>query len=348
MKTVEIDQDNLKEYFVSILPKLRNLEVRSFIVEPMTGSGDSGFVFPLSCTLVSGEQIKLFIKQTRSYAKTAIDIALDPKRVKWEYENLKLFEQILGVGKVPHVYFYDSDNNIIVMSDVIGKGKLLVDDLSHNIIHTELAEAFADLFCRLHQSEHDFDSSSDNSHREWIRNAIAQYNTAGAMKILPDNVVKEILDRSNNAEMTIIWGDAKPKNIIVDEDSIRFFDLETVIKWDPAYDIGCFLSHWVIKAIEAEDKSDSMTLSSSVKFINAFIVKYLKGASSHYNDPHKIKKLSERIIDYIGVMMLHRTDGTDQYDLEGSLRNSIRKHSSRLCLGELEGLSSLKIQIERN
>lgn len=335
---MEINEENLKQYFQKIIPNI-NLQIKDFTIDELTPGGDSGFVYPIKCELKNNEKVILYIKQTRDYAKTAIDIKVDPQRIYWEYQALIYFEKVLGIGVVPHVYYFDEKQNVLVMSDIVQGGSLLIDELANDNILPNLGKHFGELFGKLHFIKNDFKLEINKEHQDWLKGALIEYNLAGAKKILPKETINRIISESDNATHTIIWGDAKPKNIVIKNSSIKFFDLETVINWDVAYDTGTLLSHWFLKISEGKTE----LTNQAVIFINNFWKSYIEIANQ--NKISNISGLKERTINYIATAMLHRTDGLDLYNFSEELKDKIRQDARNLLRNEYSLIRENKIQL---
>jgi len=333
MRPIDINNINIPDYFSAVKKRIKDKNFNDCFSIREAKGGDSGFVYSLSCSV--GKNIKkekIFIKQTREYTKTPIDIKLDPKRIYWEQKFLKLFEEILGVGVVPHVYLYDKANNLIIMSDIVGSGSLLIYDLEKNYLHEKLGKKFGNLFAKLHSYgiKNNTKIKIKSTHQKFLKEALIYYNTAGALKVISKNVIDNIIkDSKDNLPDVLIWGDAKPKNIIIEKNNIRFFDLESVIKWDPAYDIGCLLSHWVLKIIE-----NKKNVGRCESFIKEFLDEYMAYMKKEKVKGKIIRDIIKRADRYLGIMMLHRTDGMDQYIFSDNLKNDIRKKAVEIVKGK--------------
>ena len=81
------------------------------------------------------------------------------------------------------------------------------------------------------------------------------------------------MDRPVN-ERTLVLGDWSPKNILVHREGLVLLDFECAHAGDPAFDLGFFLTHLLLKRIRAEaiDRSlASRYLDLATRFLSTYL-----------------------------------------------------------------------------
>ncbi len=74
------------------------------------------------------------------------------------------------------------------------------------------------------------------------------YRTLAAARPEAGEAVDRLVDSLDCPGRALVHGDFSPKNLLVSEDSLTLVDFETGHWGDPAFDLGFFLSHLVLKA----------------------------------------------------------------------------------------------------
>ncbi len=208
-----------------------------------------------------------FLKQALSKAKAdrALGPALrtiSPQRLEYEIKCISEIRAFLPDDiEIPSVHYYDPVNHILVLSDVAGdEGRLLEAILSEGIFDVSTASAVGCFLGAMHRRtwsvQRSIRGDCRNDRKNWVR--FLAMRTKG---ITDDRVNPEIVEALENLyEQTLrqyshdvlIWMDCCPKNVIVRKDrKIGVIDFE-LASWigDPAYDLGFFIGHYFIHAIQ--------------------------------------------------------------------------------------------------
>ncbi|HEX8201161.1 MAG TPA: phosphotransferase, partial [Isosphaeraceae bacterium] len=120
---------------------------------------------------------------------------------------------------------------------------------------------------------------------------------------------------------TLVLGDFSPKNILVHARGLTLVDFETAHAGDPAFDLGFFLSHLVLKAFRAAPRPEPY-LELTRRFWDA----YRREAG---DDP----ALARRGTAHAAACALARIDGTSPVDYRAELDPDAVRRAARAALG---------------
>ncbi|MFA6391710.1 MAG: phosphotransferase [Patescibacteria group bacterium] len=301
-----LSEKNIAEYLLNQVNKslpFRLLKITE--VTEITKYTNASFVYRVHCITNQGKKT-LFLKQSDGYTKRNRRIRVDPERVIIEGEKLKLLESLFGKGIVPLVLYVDLKNYILVMDDIQGKKKILIEEFDQHKVYPQLARKFGIFFGTLHGKTYNTPPVFNRSawqkriYRLW-RNWIL----FGAKKILPDKTIRAFIRQSDRAKKSLIWGDPVNKNIFVNRQNFSVLDFDFAMYHDPALDNGVFLAHWVIKMLEGKKK----IAIDCRNFIINFTKAYLKTTMTMGLSVQERDGIMKRTIVWTGVYMVSRTDG---------------------------------------
>lgn len=302
-------------------------------VQELVGNSGSCFIFRAQ-VILNGKIRTLVLKQAIDSLKIDPSFKLSPKRLAWETEALKYFSDLSSPSYFPEVLWYDAKNFVLVMEDIEGKdGLLLKKEIDKNNFHPEIAERFAEFLADIHLSSYknpivlsmpDDEGFSDYWLKFLQTEVIDKFYTAGARKVAVASIVDDLLDESRRAPQVTIWMDPLAKNIFIQKEGFKLIDFETTTIWDIAWDPALFISDWVIKSASRDQK-----LSRDAKYVvKTFLVHYINKVSEKI-DKHEIEKIKNRIYRYIGIFLLHRTNGADCYKFDEETYHRIQEEGLR-------------------
>src|SRR3989338_1165633 len=289
-------------------------------IEEVVRHTGSSFIFKVDAE-INGQWQNIVVKQSREFLKIDPSFKLSPKRLLWECRAIDYVSSVIGKKFLPEVLWYDAKNFIMVLSDVQGnEGKLAKEELDRGNVHGEIMKDFAHVLANWHlysygkninfaiQEEKEFS-------KEWknflLHDVVNDFYTAGARKASISSIVEDLLAESQQSKKAVIWMDSFAKNILVDEHGFRLVDFETVVNWDIAWDPAIFISDWVITCVS----DDKKLAKNSKKAIAIFLTGYLKAINSKVKGK-EFRDLKRRIYRYVGVFLLHRTNGADPYQFK--------------------------------
>lgn len=329
---------NIEKYFKSIKPYTDFIKYSNYSTkyEEITENTNVNFIFKIRISSDEKEKI-LFLKQARNYTKKSGQ-KFNPERIFYEFKALIKFEKILGKDIVPHVYFFDHDNYVMIMSDIKDGGELLDDIFNQGDLCIRVALRYGSTVGKLHSATYDLEETIRDvqAEREVKKFMLEIFKTAGARKF-DEKAVNELLHDSSEVKTSILGVDFTSKNIFVIGNDIRFFDFEGVFRGDPAFDIGHALSDYFLRAENSPNLWNDVLI-----VINDFIKGYRRSFDIVNDD---WKNLEKRAVKYLGMFMLHRSDGISKFRfLSESAKKKIRKHAVYFLRGKIDSfLSAYKL-----
>jgi 5-methylthioribose kinase len=310
-----LDELGVREYLAkNKVPTLDGKTIGE--IKEITRNTNSSFVFRVELLDKNNISEFVYVKWSPPFAKAFPDLAIDSGRVIVEGKFLQAANKREGLVKyLPKALWLDEENKVLIMSDVLKDGEFLHDILDKYLIYPWIGTEFGNFFNNLHNTKFT-DYSVPKEHQDWWVNiGFKDYMTKGGQVILGKTEVLDLVEESDSVSRTILWADPMPKNIVIDGQAVRIMDFETVINWDVAYDLGCFIAHFALR----------FTLKQELeKDFNQFLMNFFKAYGTLEPD------LAKRVIKYISVFMVHRTDGIDQYTFSNEEKDRIRKEAKEL------------------
>lgn len=253
------------------------------------------------------------VKQSRARLRTKEAWFSRLDRIWRETEVMQVLQPLLPAGVIPRVLFEDRENYLFAMeaapeAHVVWKQLLLEGHTDASIarrlgaylaaIHVQTAER-PDISSRFGDTEVFVQLRIDPFYRR-----VAAASAEAAPHI--DRLIAEMFSRP----VCLVLADFSPKNVLVAGERIVLVDFETAHYGDPAFDLGFFLSHLLLKAIgRASRFGDFAELTSE------FWRAYLAGIGGLAENPaFAPQELSRRTTGHLAGCMWARIDGTSKID----------------------------------
>lgn len=298
---VILDENNAADY---ARPQINRLFPGSEIVgvSEVTEQTYVNWIFRVDLNLADGNSTSVYLRQSRDRVKTRPEIPVRSDRVAFEVNILKLINSIVP-DTVPTVLFFDKANNISISTDVRRGAPLLVNELVAGRVHPKSGTDFGHKIGAIHRSTLDISDQEVRGSAQDNKEAIAFHlgmRLAPSQELFPDETAKLVSD-GNVATNCLVLGDLASKNIFVDNDVIRFLDLERAWNGDPAFDSAFLFSHYLLEVPPAH-------IGDSIDFIHRFMKAYRAVLSTSLSEASLVA-LENRILRYLGVCVLYRIDG---------------------------------------
>lgn len=322
----EVNADNAEEY----LRSTGRIDARTPVQVRELGGGVSNVVLRID---VEGRP-PVVVKQSREQLRTKADWFSRLDRIWVERDAMALLSSLLPVGTVPSILFEDRDNYLFAMTcapddSVVWKAQLLAGQADPGVArlagstlgtihastvrHPALASQFADtqIFDQLR---------IDPFYR---RVALVHVDLAPGLAALIDSM-------AHVAEPTFVHADFSPKNILVHRQGLTLVDFETGHAGDPAFDLGFFLSHLVLKAFRAgRDAAQYFALTRAA------------WDGYHTHVPYD-SGLIGRSIAHTAACALSRIDGKSPVDYRSELNaDAVRRFARAVILHPLSDWESM-------
>lgn len=273
---------------------------------------NANFIFKIRVHAAGGKK-HLFLRQAQSYVKKSLKrgkkIFIQPNRVFGEVKMLNFLKKLWGQEYVPEVLHFDQKNYSFLMTDVSRGKKILIEEFAKNQVHPELGGLFGRLFGQLHGST--FGRKRELiSDQQWkkqiIHNLIDESWSSGLKKFFPEEKVNDFVNAARQQKPSVVWLDPIYRNIFVKKDSISMVDFDFSCIYDPAFDNGIFLSHWIWMML----KGDKNLAVDSQRFINDYIINYRTTFEKHSkSQAGDLDNILDRTVGWAGFYLVSRTDG---------------------------------------
>ena len=202
----------------------------------------------------------LIVKQSRTHLRTKTEWISRLDRIYREIGMLRLLGPLLPPGVIPHVFFEDRENYLFAMEafpadHVVWKQALLEVKLDLSVVdrlgsylsavhaqtsfRPELAAEWGDL------------EVFDQLRLDPFYRFLARVRPEVAPPL------QRLIEENQTTSCCIVLADFSPKNILLAGDRLALVDFETGHYGDPAFDLGFFLSHLLLKAVRDASQFDA-------------------------------------------------------------------------------------------
>lgn len=197
------------------------------------------------------------VKQSRRQLRTETPWFSRLDRIWRELEVMQELAPRLPTGMVPRVLFADRDNYLFAMQAVRADHTVWKADLLAGRVEPSIARTMGGVLAALHAST----AGNDALQRRWgDREVFVQlrvdpfYRHVARVHADLSPVLQRLIDEMFAVQACLVHADFSPKNILVSHDGLTLVDYETAHYGDPAFDIGFFLSHLMLKTVLHADR----------------------------------------------------------------------------------------------
>jgi len=278
------------------------------------------------------------IKQSRAQLRTQAQWFSHLDRIWRELEVMQELENLLPEGVVPRVLFEDRENYLFAMEAIdeqhqVWKGVLLDGKYDLNV-----AFELGDYLSAIHRQSF----LNEKYQTQW-----GDWKIFDQLRIDPfyrfivkahpeiKSWVDDLIEEMSEHRICLVLADFSPKNILITERGIHLVDFETAHFGDPAFDLGFFLSHLLLKAVYFQQQGDDC-----IRLAEYFWEQYLSNDSplptADISHTHKMEKqeLGRRTIRHLAACLLARVDGksTVDYLTNPLMQDQVRSFALSLIL----------------
>ncbi|MFO0955928.1 MAG: aminoglycoside phosphotransferase family protein [Isosphaeraceae bacterium] len=306
------------------------------------GGGVSNAVF-----LVEPQGLPAFVlKQSRAQLRTELAWFSRLDRVRNEVEAIRLLDAALPPGVVPALLFEDREHHLFAMSCAPAdsepwKGRLLRGeaDIGRAVeagrilgrMHAIPADSPALLAPPLADRTVFDQLRIDPYYRQLAR---VHFDLRGRLDALTGGL-------ADPAERTFVHADYSPKNMLAHAGGFTVVDFETAHAGDPAFDIGFFLSHLILKAFRAARLGQET--AEALARIDSFWEGYLGQAGGRIDDDR-----ARRGAAHAAACCLARVDGKSPVDYRAQLdEDAVRRFAREALHDEALDWPSLRERVGR-
>jgi len=313
----------------------------SVTIEALSG-GVSNCVLYVHRAVENGPDFVL--KQARQQLQVEAPWFCSPQRGWQEVVTLEICQSLLAESQqssepgklaiqVPEILFQDRDNFAYAMTAAPRNHTVWKSDLLQFRCDPQIAACCGDLLALLHGQSWQHDG---------VRQQLGNQEFFKDLRIDPyyryllreheelESVIEKLIESLGKHVCSLVHGDYSPKNLLVSEQGLMMVDFEVGHFGDPAFDLGFFLSHLVLKGIWSESKFDQYW-----QLIEVFWAAYWAGMQEILSAADKAS-LEHRAVTNFSACLLARVDGKSpvEYLTMESQRDQVRKMARQLLLAE--------------
>jgi 5-methylthioribose kinase len=294
------------------------------------------------------------VKQSRERLQTKAPWFSRLDRIFRETAMMATVRPLLPEGAIPRILAEDRENFAYVMqavdaSHVVWKRELLAGQL-----RDEIAVRLAEYLSTIHGRTAGVRAIADKfEDREIFVQLRVDPFYRHVARVHPElgSQIGELIDEMRQHRVCLVHADFSPKNVlIVDRHGVgsgagsplevTLIDFETGHYGDPAFDLGFFLSHLVLKG--ARSGAD---LGGFFRLIEIFRSHYLAGIGPYAESTGlEPRDLERRSVAHLAACSLARIDGTSPVDYlaEPADRQAVREFGGRILREKVSRLSETR------
>jgi 5-methylthioribose kinase len=321
----EIDATNAADYLrdAAWIPK----DVL-FLVRELSG-GVSNIVLRVD----SPGKPPFVLKQCRERLRVPMEWYARLDRIWTECAALELLRAILPEGIVPEILFEDRQNYLFAMTCAPDDAVTWKTQLMAGEIDPTVANRLGTILGTIHAEapgHHALRGTlSDTSLFDELRvdpyyRTIARAHPDLAARI--DTLI-DLMNRPDE-ERTLVLGDFSPKNILVHTKGLILLDFECAHAGDPAFDLGFFLSHILLKTIRTVLQDSSRGLKY-LELTRLFLSSYL---DRRHISAKVQSELMTRAIVHAAACCLARVDGKSPVEYLDARGQAVARSFAREAL----------------
>ena len=326
----EIDADNAAAYLVEAgqLPAGMAVDIREL------GGGVSNQVLLVQ----PAGRSPWVIKQARERLRVPQPWFCSVERIRREIDVLRRCQQLLGRQPVaptthpapaiqtPELIFEDRDNYLFGMTAAPMPHSTWKERLMCGEPNTAIAAACGGLLGRLHAGTwQDADVARELDDRQFFAELRIDPYFREVARVHEDlrPAIERLIESVWHHRRCLVHGDFSPKNLLVWDGGLMLIDFEVGHFGDPAFDLGFFLTHLVLKSFRAgRDAGRYLSL------IDSFWAAYVQSLASS-TASGELPDLEARTAQNLAGCLLARVDGKSRVDYPTDV-DSVRRLARRL------------------
>ena len=330
-----LEVDTVGQYLVDqdIIASVSDVQVRQLL------GGVSNRVL---LVVFSGDQEPWVLKQAREQLAVEQPWFCSVTRVLREMDVLQISNRILAdkvnallcQSAVPEILFEDRENYVYAMTAMLGNARQWKQDLLAGKLDAEIFKSVGWLLGTLHsvswEDSEIAEKIGDQGFFKELRVDPYYRQLARVHPALQPAIDVLVSDLAGHRHC-LVHGDFSPKNILVDDTDVTrlmLLDFEVGHFGDPAFDLGFFLTHLVIKAIR-----DSSRAVQYAKLVQVFIDEYQRVMLPRVGEA-VVAEIEHRGCTNLGACLIARVDGKSpvEYLSDSDHQEAVRQLGKRLLL----------------
>ena len=263
------------------------------------------------------------VKQSREQLRTQAEWFSCLDRVHREMDLMKRLAPLLPGGVVPRVLFEERDDYLFGMEAVAADHSVWKADLLTGRADPDIARRCGEILARIHGGTafREDDARAWGDREVFVQLRIDPFYRHVAVRVpaLRGSLLS-LVDETLATRLCLVHADFSPKNILIAGDRLALVDYETGHYGDPAFDLGFFLSHLMLKGVRAGTRcADFVALART--FWRAYVASF---------DPETWRRLDSAELErrsalHLAACMAARVDGKSPVDyLDAADRGLVR------------------------
>jgi 5-methylthioribose kinase len=267
----------------------------------------------------------LVLKQSRGQLRTKDPWFSRLDRIWREVEVMRCVEPLLPAGVIPRVLFEDRENYLFAMEAVAAGHIVWKQSLLEGRADAAIASRLGTYLGTLHRQ---------TAFRPELQSLFG--DTEVFVQLRVDPFYRRVAEAAHSATphidrlisemfslpVCLVHADFSPKNVLIADQRIVLVDFETGHYGDPAFDLGFFLSHLLLKSIRHAER-----FASYAALTTAFWGTYQEELTElHSYAAFTPPEILRRTIGHLAGCMWARIDGTSKIDyLQEPQRRLVRE-----------------------
>ncbi len=318
---LELGPDNLIHYMRET-GRLSSEEAAKSYAEALSG-GVSNVVMRVT---VPGRE-DFVVKQSRAQLRTQTAWFSQPERIWRERDVLDVLSRVTPPGLVPKLLFEDRDNFLFAMEaipreHVVWKTALLAGEVDASI-GRRLGEVLAAVHRRTAGDADLRERLGDRTIFDELRlDPFYRFVAKRQPELSP--ALERLIEQTVATSNCLVLGDFSPKNILLvpgeagcdgEQPRLALVDFETGYFGDPAFDLGFFLSHLLLKTIKHARRADEF-FEMVREFWSAYRGAGFQPARPDSRQAGQVENLPHEAhtVSHLAACMLARVDGKSTVD----------------------------------
>ncbi|MSR58349.1 MAG: phosphotransferase [Planctomycetaceae bacterium] len=253
------------------------------------------------------------VKQSRTRLRTKDPWFSRLDRIWREADAMRVLEPLLPPGVVPQVLFEDRENYLFAMQAAPADHVVWKQSLLEGVAEPRVASFLGTCLSALHR-ETAFRPELQTRFGDtevFVQLRVDPFYrrvAAACPEIAPQ--IDRMIDDMFASPVCLVHADFSPKNVLLANGQIVLVDYETAHYGDPAFDLGFFLSHLLLKAVLHQKRMADYTALTT-----AFWDAYRSGvASLSAHAAFAPQSLVSRTLPHLAGCAWSRIDGTSKVD----------------------------------
>jgi 5-methylthioribose kinase len=281
------------------------------------------------------------VKQSRAQLRTETDWFSRLDRIYREADVMRTLHGILPEGAIPSVLFEDRENYLFAMEAVAADHAVWKGELLAGRVESSIARAAGTYLGAIHRhTANDTDLHRRFGDREVFTELRVDPFYRHLARVHADVAapVERMIEEMFATQICLVHADFSPKNILITNGQVALVDFETGHFGDPAFDLGFFLSHLLLKTVLFAQRRDEF-LGLAREFLTCYF--------AAVGDLGTVE-LQRRTIAHLAGCMWSRIDATSRVDYlpDDEQQELVRRFCCALFLDSPRTLEAALTQLD--